>query len=48
MTISLYKSLTKEAFVVNLSTVNKLYYFPGHDLISGQEVILGRLPLIFL
>ena len=34
-------SLTKEAFVVNLSTVNKLYYFPGHDLISGQEVTLG-------
>ena len=31
-----------------LSTVNKLYYFPGHDLISGQEVTLGRLPLIFL
>ena len=46
--ISLCKSLTKEAFVVNLSTVNKLYYFPGHDLISGQEVTLGRLPLIFL
>ena len=43
MRISLYKSLTKEAFVVNLSTVNKLYYFPGHDLISGQEVTLGRL-----
>ena len=41
----MYKSLTKEAFVVNLSTVNKLYYFPGHDLISGQEVTLGRLPL---
>ena len=37
----------KEAFVVNLSTVNKLYYFPGHDLISGQ-VTLGRLPLISL
>ena len=32
----------------NLSTVNKLYYFPGHDLISGKEVALGRFPLIFL
>ena len=25
----------------NLSTVNKLYYFPGHDLISCQEVALS-------
>ena len=32
----------------NLSTVNKLYYFPGHDLISGQEVALGRFFFIFL
>ena len=31
--MSLYKSLTE-----NLSTVNKLYYFSGHDLIPGQEV----------
>ena len=31
----------------NLSTVNKLYHFPGHDLISGQEVALGRFPLTF-
>ena len=32
----------------NLSTVNKLYHFPGHDLISGQGVALGRFPLILL
>ena len=36
MRMSLYKSLTKEFFVVNpctrnLSTVNKLYYFPCHE-----------------
>ena len=24
------------------------YYFPGHKLISGQEVALGRFPLIVL
>ena len=35
----------------NLSTVlivNELYYFPGHDIISGQENALGRFHLIFL
>ena len=31
----------------NLLTVNKLYYFPGHDLISGQEIALSGFPLIF-
>ena len=53
--MSLYRSLTKEPYVVtlvwdfrskSLSTVNRLYYFSGHDLISGQEVGLSRFPLI--
>ena len=49
--MSLYRALCCKPLDIrseNLSTVNKLYYFPDHDLISGQEVALGRFPLIFL
>ena len=35
-------ALVRDISSENLSTVNKLYYFPDHDLISGQEVSLGR------
>ena len=41
-------TLVRDIRSENLSAVNKLYYVPGHDLISGQEVALGRFPLIFL
>ena len=42
------KTLVRNIRSENLSTVNKFYFFPGHNLISGQEVALGRFPLIFL
>ena len=42
------KTLVRNIRSENLSTVNKFYFFPSHNLISGQEVALGRFPLIFL
>ena len=35
-------ALVREIRSENLSTVNTLYYFPDHDLISGQEVSRAR------
>ena len=46
--ILLLKTLVRNIRSENLSTVNKFNFFPGHELISGQEVALGRFPLIFL
>ena len=42
------RSLLLLSLVRDIRSENILYYFPGHDLISGQEVALSRFPLNFL